>query len=50
MSRTITETFSVPDLGGLPPSTAVTRSECLSCCSLSNNFFSTKKGILSSSL
>uniref|UniRef100_A0A8C9XI31 Uncharacterized protein n=1 Tax=Sander lucioperca TaxID=283035 RepID=A0A8C9XI31_SANLU len=50
ISRTIMETFSVPDLGGLPPSTAVTSSVCLSFCSLSNDFFSTKNGILPASL
>uniref|UniRef100_A0A8D3E5U7 Uncharacterized protein n=1 Tax=Scophthalmus maximus TaxID=52904 RepID=A0A8D3E5U7_SCOMX len=50
ISRTIIETLSVPDLGGLPPSTAVTRSVCVLFCSLSNDFFSTKNGILSSPL
>uniref|UniRef100_A0A3Q2VAS2 Uncharacterized protein n=1 Tax=Haplochromis burtoni TaxID=8153 RepID=A0A3Q2VAS2_HAPBU len=50
MSRTITDTLSVPDFGGFPPSTAVTVNVYLLIFSLSNDFFSTKNGIISSSL
>uniref|UniRef100_A0A3P9ATC7 Uncharacterized protein n=2 Tax=Haplochromini TaxID=319058 RepID=A0A3P9ATC7_9CICH len=42
MSRTITDTLSVPDFGGLPPSTAVTVSKCSFFCSLSKDVFSTR--------
>uniref|UniRef100_A0A672YLY9 Uncharacterized protein n=1 Tax=Sphaeramia orbicularis TaxID=375764 RepID=A0A672YLY9_9TELE len=51
MSRTMMETFKVPDLGGLPPSTAVTRRVlCSLCFSRSKVFCKTKNGILSSPL
>uniref|UniRef100_A0A3P8V5U4 Uncharacterized protein n=1 Tax=Cynoglossus semilaevis TaxID=244447 RepID=A0A3P8V5U4_CYNSE len=46
----MTETLRVPDLGGLPPSTAVRTNLCSGCFSLSNGFCRTKNGILSSPL
>uniref|UniRef100_A0A3B5QVP3 Uncharacterized protein n=1 Tax=Xiphophorus maculatus TaxID=8083 RepID=A0A3B5QVP3_XIPMA len=49
LSSTVTETLSVPDLGGFPPSFAVTNNTSFLCCSRSRGFFSTKNGILSSS-
>uniref|UniRef100_A0A3B5K227 Uncharacterized protein n=1 Tax=Takifugu rubripes TaxID=31033 RepID=A0A3B5K227_TAKRU len=50
ISRTIIVTFNAPDLGGFPPSTAVTISVCLSLCSRSSNFLSTRNGIFPASL
>uniref|UniRef100_A0A3B4WCE1 Uncharacterized protein n=1 Tax=Seriola lalandi dorsalis TaxID=1841481 RepID=A0A3B4WCE1_SERLL len=51
ISRTIMETFSVvPDLGGFPPSTAVSIILCSWCFSRSRDFCKTKNGTLSSAL
>uniref|UniRef100_A0A3Q2QI12 Uncharacterized protein n=1 Tax=Fundulus heteroclitus TaxID=8078 RepID=A0A3Q2QI12_FUNHE len=50
LSRTMTETLSVPDLGGFPPSNAVRISLCSFCFSLSRGFCKTKCGTLSSPL
>uniref|UniRef100_A0A673KSW7 Uncharacterized protein n=1 Tax=Sinocyclocheilus rhinocerous TaxID=307959 RepID=A0A673KSW7_9TELE len=47
---TVIVMLSVPDLGGFPPSTAVKSSLYVVVISLSTAFFSTKNGILSSSL
>uniref|UniRef100_A0A8C6YNH0 Uncharacterized protein n=1 Tax=Nothoprocta perdicaria TaxID=30464 RepID=A0A8C6YNH0_NOTPE len=44
VSTTRTEIWAVPDLGGSPPSTAVSTS--LACCSLSKAFSSTNSGYL----
>uniref|UniRef100_A0A8C5DPY2 Uncharacterized protein n=1 Tax=Gouania willdenowi TaxID=441366 RepID=A0A8C5DPY2_GOUWI len=45
ISRTVIEILSVPDLGGLPPSTAVTQ-KCSSCFSLSKDFSTRQDNIL----
>uniref|UniRef100_A0A665UMF7 Uncharacterized protein n=1 Tax=Echeneis naucrates TaxID=173247 RepID=A0A665UMF7_ECHNA len=51
LSRTTIETFSVPDLGGFPPSTAVTnKTLCSWFFSRSRAFCKTKNGTLSSPL
>uniref|UniRef100_A0A3Q0SDA6 Uncharacterized protein n=1 Tax=Amphilophus citrinellus TaxID=61819 RepID=A0A3Q0SDA6_AMPCI len=46
----ISVTLRVPDLGGFPPSTAVTISLCSCSFSRSRDFCKTKNGILSSPL
>uniref|UniRef100_A0A669BBM5 Uncharacterized protein n=1 Tax=Oreochromis niloticus TaxID=8128 RepID=A0A669BBM5_ORENI len=49
MSSTITDTLSVPDFGGFPPSTAVTVNVlCAFSFSRSRDFCKTKNGTLSS--
>uniref|UniRef100_A0A8C9R3S1 Uncharacterized protein n=1 Tax=Scleropages formosus TaxID=113540 RepID=A0A8C9R3S1_SCLFO len=44
ISSTLTTTCKVPDLGGFPPSTAVSRSWIADCFSLSKAFCSTNSG------
>uniref|UniRef100_A0A3P9IIW8 Uncharacterized protein n=1 Tax=Oryzias latipes TaxID=8090 RepID=A0A3P9IIW8_ORYLA len=44
MSRTFTTITIVPDLGGVPSSTAVRVSSTTDCFSLSNDFLSTSSG------
>uniref|UniRef100_A0A3Q2E3T4 Uncharacterized protein n=1 Tax=Cyprinodon variegatus TaxID=28743 RepID=A0A3Q2E3T4_CYPVA len=50
LSKTMIETFKVPDLGGFPPSNAVRISLCSAFFSRSRDFCRTKNGILSSPL
>uniref|UniRef100_A0A3Q2Y1H8 Uncharacterized protein n=1 Tax=Hippocampus comes TaxID=109280 RepID=A0A3Q2Y1H8_HIPCM len=50
MSSTFTTIVIVPDLGGVPPSTAVNVSVITACFSLSKSFLSTNSGVTLSPL